>query len=101
MGDPMKITTMTFYITDEDFNQYAKALKKLEWEQPRKHILRKTFGNTSVEIREHIRAFSTNLEMEVTFYNPNGCSIEVISLMLAELKQVADQLADDQADEAE
>lgn len=97
----MKITTMTFFIADEDFDQYARALKKMEWEQPRKHILRKTFGNTSVEIRENIRPFGTKMDMEVTFYNPNGCSIEVITLMLAELKQVADQLADDPSEASE
>ena len=91
-GDTMKITTMTFYIADENFEQYAEALKKLDWEQPRKHILRKSFGNTSVEIRDYIRPFGTKMEMEVTFHNPNGCSIEVITLMLAELKKVADQL---------
>jgi|GEM_PF-1496877 len=96
----MKIITMTLHI-EADFNRYAKALTKLEWEQPRKHILRKTFGNTSVEIREHIRPFSAKAEMELTFHNPNGCSIEVITLMLAELQQVAEQLGDETTDMAE
>lgn len=90
----MKIKTLTLHIA-EDFDRYAKALKKLDWEQPREHILRKTFGNTSVEIRELIRPFNTMVEMEVTFYNPNGCSVEVVALMLAELKQVADQFAEE------
>jgi len=97
----MKITTMTLYITEENFEKYAKALKKLGWDRPRTHIFRKTFGNTSVEVREHIRAFTTNMELEVTFHNPNGCSIEVIALMLAELKQAADQAAEDDHEDKE
>jgi hypothetical protein len=39
--------------------------------------------------------------MEVTFYNPNGCSIEVITLLLSEMKHVADQFASEPSEEQE
>ena len=91
----MKITTMTVHIKDEEFAKYEKALIKLGWEQPRRHIFRKTFGNTSVEIREYLRTFGSNYELVVTFHNPNGCSIEVIALMLAELKQIAETMGNE------
>lgn len=91
----MKITTMTLHIAEEDFEQYEKTLVKMGWDQPRKHIFRKSFGNTSVEIREYLRTFGSNIELVFTFHNPNGCSIEVISMMLDELKDAANKMAAD------
>ena len=85
----MKITTMNFHILDEDFGKYQDVLVKMGWQQPRKHILRKEFGNTNVEIREYFPAFGSNVELVVTFYNSNGCSVELVSLMLKELKEAA------------
>lgn len=89
----MKITTMTLHIQEEDFELYEAALANMGWDHPRKHIYRKSFGDTQVEIREFIPAFGTTVEFVATFYNPNGCSIERIAKLLEELKR-ADKTPD-------
>ena len=82
----MKITSMTLHIEEEDFEEYESVLKRMGWEEQVKHVFRKTFGNTSVEIREHLPTFGTTLELIVSFYNPDGCSIEKISKLLNDLR---------------
>lgn len=74
---------MNDYFLMLDF--YVSVLKKMGWEEQVKHVFRKKFGNTSVEIREHLPTFGTTLELVVSFYNPDGCSIERISKLLSEL----------------
>ncbi|MEW9667989.1 hypothetical protein [Ammoniphilus sp. 3BR4] len=83
----MKITSMILHIEEEDFEEYENVLRRMGWEEQTKHVFRKKFGNTSVEIREHLPTFGTTLELVVSFYNPDGCSIEKISRLLKELKE--------------
>jgi len=89
----MKITTMTIHIRERDLTEYEDNLIKMGWEQVRKHIYRKNFGDTSVEIQERLPVFGTVVELVATFHNPNGCAVEDISKLLEEL-QVADETPD-------
>lgn len=89
----MKITTMTLYIQESDLAEYEDNLIKMGWEQVRKDVYRKKFGDTNVEIQERMPVFATVVELVVTFYNPQGCSIEEISKLLTELRD-ADETPD-------
>ncbi|MBO8172611.1 MAG: hypothetical protein H0Z33_12080 [Bacillaceae bacterium] len=82
----MKITSMNLRIEEEDFDLYESILGKLGWEHVSNHVYRKKFGDTEVELREHLPAFSNQLELVVSFHNPNGCNMETLNKLLEELK---------------
>ncbi len=77
---------MTIRIEEDDIDSYENLLLNMGWKQVVPRIYRKTFGNTQVEIREHLPAFSNHLELVASFNNPEGCSGDMINRLLEELK---------------
>ncbi|GAB7386518.1 hypothetical protein BSNK01_03530 [Bacillaceae bacterium] len=91
----MKITSLTLRVHEHDFDLYEDVLKKMGWMEHPNRVFRKTFGDTLVEIREHLPAFGTNLELVVSLQNPKGCSLEEIFNLLKDLRD-ADTTPDEE-----
>lgn len=91
----MKITTMELTIDEKDFDLYEANLLDLGWVEESKYKFKKMFGKTEVMVGEHTLTFSSKVSLHVTFYNPEGCSIEDITLLLNDLKS-ADKTPDDE-----
>lgn len=90
----MKITSLSLDIREQDFEVYEEALVEKGWEKVEdQHIYQKTFGETEVEIREHIAAFSTEVTLKLTARNDQGMKLDRIIQLLNELEK-ADRTRD-------
>lgn len=90
----MKITSVLLNIKEEDFDLYEEELRRLGWKkiggQP---VFRKTYGETEVEVKEHIPTFSADVYLTVTARNENGIHYDNVTKILQELRE-ADKTPD-------
>ena len=69
-GESMKITSLSLDIREKDFEEYEETLIQRGWKKVKgQHTYQKTFGETEVEIREHIAAFSAEVTLKLTARN--------------------------------
>lgn len=82
----MKITSLSLDIREKDFEEYEETLIQKGWKKVKgQHIYQKTFGETEVEIREHIAAFSAEVTLKLTARNEQGIKLDRIIQLLQEL----------------
>lgn len=90
----MKITSLSLQIEEKDYELYEEELCKCGWQKiGDQHIYRKTFGDTEVELKEHIPTFSSEVTLKVSARNENGIQLEILTQLLQELKN-SDRTAD-------
>jgi len=90
----LKVTRIHLNIHEQDFEPYEEELVRLGWKKiGNQPVFRKTYGDTEVEVKEYIPAFSGEVYFVVSARNENGISFESISAILDELRQ-ADKTKD-------
>lgn len=90
----MKVTRVHLNIHEEDFDLYEEELVRRGWKKiGNQPVFRKRYGDTEVEIKEYIPAFSGEIYFVVSARNENGISIQSISSVLKELRE-ADKTED-------
>lgn len=90
----MKITSLSLDIREQDFEVYEEALIEKGWKKVKgQHIYQKTFGETEVEIREHIASFSAEVTLKLTARNDQGIQLDRLIQLLNELEK-ADRTPD-------
>ncbi|PTX64928.1 hypothetical protein C8P63_101149 [Melghirimyces profundicolus] len=90
----MKVTSVLLNIKEEDYDLYEEELTRLGWkkigDQP---VFRKKYGETEVEVKEHIPTFSADVYLTVSARNERGITFESINEILKELRE-ADKTPD-------
>ncbi|GGE14898.1 hypothetical protein GCM10011571_15530 [Marinithermofilum abyssi] len=90
----MKVTRVQLHIEEEDFDLYEEELMRMGWSKmDSQAVFRKTFGETEVEVKEHIPTFSADLYFTVSARNEKGITMESIHAILDELSR-ADKTKD-------
>ncbi|MFC4076692.1 hypothetical protein [Salinithrix halophila] len=90
----MKVTSVLLNIKEEDFDLYEEELTAMGWKKVgNQPVFRKAYGETEVEVKEHIPTFSAEVYLTVSARNSEGITIESIHDILRELKE-ADKTPD-------
>ncbi|OYD07710.1 hypothetical protein [Paludifilum halophilum] len=90
----MKVTSVLLNIKEEDFELYEEELIRMGWEKiGDQRVFRKMYGETEVEVKEHIPTFSADVYLTVSARNDKGIKVESIHKIVDALKE-ADKTPD-------
>lgn len=85
----MKITSIQLRIEEEDYELYEEEMLKNGWSKlGDQHVYRKKFGETEVEVKEHVPTFSPDVTLLVTARNEKGIPFDRLTTMLEELRKL-------------
>ncbi|SMO49821.1 hypothetical protein [Melghirimyces algeriensis] len=83
----MKVTSVLLNIKEDDYDLYEEELTRLGWTKVGDQaVFRKTYGDTEVEVKEHIPTFSADVYLTVSARNEKGITFESINQILQELR---------------
>jgi hypothetical protein len=91
----MKIVSIQLTIVEKDFELFEEELNQTGWiRDENQRLWRKMFGNTEVELKEHLLAFGPEVTLKVSARNERGIDVPLLSGLLFELER-ADSTADE------